>query len=107
MDVVTLGILAYFLGGVLSVLYPYLVAYLESGESFDYRYAISRVIAVVVAGLGAIVVPGFVEWLQELSTLYDYTALYFLAVVISTYGAGAIGRQTQKLGTALKTKSEN
>ena len=95
MDIVNLGIIAWFLGGILSVLYPYLVKYLETGESFNWRYAVSRVLAVVIAGLTAIVAPGFVDQLKELASVYDYTTLYFIAVALTTYGAGSLGRETQ------------
>ncbi len=100
MDVVTLGILAYLLGVILNVLYPYLSAYLEKGDSFDYRYAISRVLAALVVGGVAIVAPGFIDYLVQTAGAYDYTSLYFLAVFLTTFGAGSVGRETQKLASA-------
>lgn len=106
MDVVNLGIIAYFVGILLSVLYPYLTAYLETGESFDWKFAVSRVIAVVIAGGLAIVAPGFVDWLVQTSMAYDYPALYFLAVMFTTFGVGAFGRQTQKFGNAVIAKNK-
>lgn len=98
MDTVTTGIIAYILGVIFNVLYPYLTAYLTTGEAFDYKYAISRVIASVIAALTAVVVPGFIDWLAQTAAVYDYPSLYAASVFIFAYGAGALGRETQKLG---------
>lgn len=102
MDFVNLGIIAYFVGGIFSVLYPYLITWLETKEAFDWRLVVSRVLGVSVAGLLAIAVPGFVERLSEIAGNYDYPALYFLAVASTTYAAGDIGRKTEKLVSVIR-----
>lgn len=99
MDYVTMGFIAYFLGGILSVVYPYFTTWLETGESFDWRYVVSRILAVVLTGLTAIIAPGFVTWLVGLAANYDYPALYFIAVLMTTFGAGQFGRESEKLLT--------
>jgi len=104
MDIVNLGFIAYFVGIVLSVAYPYLSAYLDTGESFEWRYATSRLIAAMIAGGLAVVVPGFVDWLTATAAQYDYPTLYFLAVMFTTFGVGQFGRETQKLGSATVNK---
>lgn len=107
MDFVNLGFVAYFVGIVLSVMYPYLTTYLETGESFEWRYVWSRLIAAIIAGGIAVVSPGFVEWLQTTASGYEYPALYFLAVMFTTFGVGQFGRTTQRLGIAVSDKIRN
>jgi hypothetical protein len=102
MDTVTIGIVAYLLGMVASILYPYLTVYLETGEKFNFKYAISRVIGAVILGLTAVVTPGFIEWLEQSASAYDYTLVYALAIFLTTFGAGAIARETQKIGSTFK-----
>lgn len=97
MDVVGLGVLAYILGIVVNVLYPYVVAYLEHNEPFNYKYAISRIIGALVLGLVAVVNPGFVDWLTQTAAIYGYTWLYFIAIFLTTFGASSIARETEKL----------
>lgn len=97
MDVVTLGIVAYFLGLIFSVLYPYIVVYLENGEAFDPRMVASRVLGVIIVGLAAIASPGFVSELRNIAGSYEYQALYFLSVFVATYGSGSLARTTEKL----------
>lgn len=106
MDVVNLGIVAYFVGILLSVGYPYLTAYLETGESFDWKYTVSRLVAAIIGGGVAIIAPGFIDWLVETAGNYDYPALYFLAVMFTTFGVGAFGRETQKLGSAVVNRNK-
>lgn len=106
MDVVNLGILAYFIGAILSIMYPYLTTWLETGEKFNWRYAVSRLLAVVVAGLFAITTPGFTDSLVQLASTYSYPALYFIAVVTTTFGVGQFGRETEKLSKALVAKNQ-
>lgn len=104
MDIVTLGIFAYLLGMVASVLYPYLSAYLENGQKFDFKYAISRIIGTLILGLAAVVAPGFTEWLSTTAQSYDYTGLYLIFVFLTTFGVGSLARETQKLGSAMTKK---
>lgn len=97
MDIVTLGIVAYFLGLAFSVVYPYIVVFLETGEPFEPRMIISRLLGVIVIGLAAIAAPGFVTELRNLAGIYEYEFLYFLSVFVATYGSGSLGRTTEKL----------
>lgn len=96
MDVVTLGIVAYFVGLIASVMFPYLVEYLETGEAFEPRLAASRLLGAIMLGLAAISAPGFVSELQNIAGLYEYQFLYFLSVFVATYGSGSIARSLEK-----------
>jgi hypothetical protein len=97
MDSVTLGIVAYFVGLLWSVFYPYIVVYLESGENFNLRLVLSRILGIIMVGLAAIAAPGFVSELRDLAGLYEYQFLFFLSVFVATYGSGSIARTTEKL----------
>jgi O-antigen/teichoic acid export membrane protein len=102
--VVNLGILFYLLGIVANVLYPYLTALLNDGAEFDYKYAVSRVLAALLVGGAAIAAPGFIESLIDIAGAYDYVALYALSVFFLTFGISSAGRETQKLGSAVVKK---
>ena len=104
MDVVNLGIIAYFLGILLSFGYPYLIKWLNTGEAFDWRRVVSQVLGGIVAGLIAIVAPGFIEQLTDIASAYDYQALYFISVMLMSYGAGSLGNTTENLGRAVLKK---
>lgn len=106
MDFVNLGIIAYLLGGILSVLYPYFITWLNTKEAFNWRLVVARLLGIFVAGLLAISVPGFVDGLKNIATAYDYPALYFLGVMFMTFGAGQFGRETEKLGSTILTKDK-
>lgn len=97
MDPVTVGIVAYFVGLLWSVFYPYIVVYLETGERFNLRLVLSRILGIIMVGLAALAAPGFVSELRDLAGLYEYQFLYFLSVFIATYGSGSIARTTEKL----------
>jgi drug/metabolite transporter (DMT)-like permease len=101
---VNLGIAAYFIGAFVSVMFPYLIAWLETGEKFNWRYIVSRLLGVLVVGLFAIVAPGFTDHLIELAGTYDYAALYFIAVMMTTFGSSQLGRETEKFGKAVIAK---
>jgi len=107
MDYVNLGIIAFLLGGLLSVIYPYLTAWLETGEQFQWKYVTSRLIAVILTGLLAISQPGFVETLAQTAQAYNYPVLFFLSVLFTTFGVGQFGRESQKLGSAALNRSKD
>jgi len=79
MDLITLGVISYLIGIVANVMYPYITAYLETNQKFNYKYAISRVIGALLAGCVAVVAPGFTDWLSQTATSYANPGLYFIA----------------------------
>lgn len=105
MNNITIGLVAYFVGMITSVLYPYLTAYLEYKQPFDPKYAVSRIIGTVLTGLTVIISPGFTDWLERTSVGYQHPILYAVAVFLTTFGAGAIARETQKIGAVIINKT--
>jgi hypothetical protein len=77
----------YILGVVLRVFWPYFLAYLQTGESFDVNYVIGQVIAAIIALFGVLAAKEFVA---------ELGALGFFGAFVAGYGAASIGRDGQK-----------
>lgn len=88
MDTMTVWLLIAYLGGVVvSILFPYVLAWIETKEPFDWRMNLGRVL---VALMGLLPVIGATEFLSQLSA-----AGYFGAFVLGL-GFSQIGRIVQK-----------
>ena len=86
-DPVVWAVIAYVLGAMLRVFWPYLLAYLQEGVAFDWRYVIGQA---VTALIGLIPILAAQEFLEQLS------ALGWLAAFGMGFGFAAIGREAQK-----------
>ena len=88
MQVVTVWlILAYLAGVVVSIVFPYVLAWLENGEAFDWRMNVGRVLTALVALMPTLAAADFIEHLGVLG--------YFGAFVLGL-GFSQIGRLAQK-----------
>lgn len=93
-DPVVWAVIAYVLGVLLRVFWPYLLAYLQEGATFDARYVIGQA---VTALIGLIPILAAQDFLEQLS------ALGWLAAFGMGFGFAAIGREAQKsVGMAAK-----
>ena len=75
------------LGVALRVFWPYFLAYLQDGASFDPKFVIGQLLAALIALFGVMAAKDFAA---ELGTVGYFGAL------VAGYGAASIGRDGQK-----------
>lgn len=93
MEVVTVWlILAYVAGVVVSIVFPYALAWLENGEAFNWRMNVGRVLTALLALMPTLAAADFIERLGVLG--------YFGAFVLGL-GFSQIGRLAQKTTTVV------
>lgn len=80
-------IVAYVAGVVVSIVFPYALAWVEAGEPFDWRMNVGRVLTALLALLPMVGAADFIEQLGVLG--------YFGAFVLGL-GFSQIGRMAQK-----------
>ena len=98
-----LGLTAYIIGVVLSVLVPYLLKWLEDKTiKFDWRYIIGRLLVAALALVPVLASPGFIETLSSLLvSLHPLT--FFFSLLSMGWGASEIGWKAQSAGELRKT----
>lgn len=104
MDVVSVGVLTYFLATVAAVLWPYVNAYLGTGEAFDPKKALAKVLGALGLAAVLVVVPEFAKGLETLATQYDYMYLYVLAVAVMAFGGAGFGQNIAKSIMAVRNR---
>jgi len=80
-------VVAYLIGVSLRVFWPYLLAYLQDGVKFDWKFVVGQLIGAVIGLFG---VMSGAEFLGDLGTLG------FFGAMVAGFGAAAIGRESQK-----------
>lgn len=90
-----LAVVLYLLGVAARVFWPYILAYLQDGKVFDWRYVVGQLLVAVVGLFGIMSAPEF---------LADLGALSFFGVFVFGFGAADIGRTLQKTITGGPTK---
>jgi hypothetical protein len=86
---------SYLFGVTLRVLWPFILAYLNEGVKFDWRYAIGQVVAAVIGLFGVMAAEGFVVELGLLG---------FFGAFVLGFGAASVGRNGQKTIDAARGK---
>ncbi len=86
-------VLAYLGGVSLRVAWPFLLAYFQTGASFDWHYVIGQFVLSVVGLLGVIASSSF---------LGDLGAVGYAGAIVAGYGAASIGRESQKTAAQIK-----
>lgn len=103
MDVVSVGVIAYVVGAIVAVLWPYVNNYLETSEPFEFKKILGNLLGALGGVVVLITVPNFADSLAELATQYDYQYLYVLAVAVLGFGSSAIGSFAKKTVSALRS----
>lgn len=85
--ILTWLIVAYIGGVVVSIVWPFLLAWIENQEPFDWRMNVGRILTALI---GALPLLANQEFLAQLG------AMSYVAAFVYGMGASAIGRYAQK-----------
>lgn len=93
METLTWLIVAYIGGVITSIVWPYLLAWVEKKEPFDWRMNIGRILTSLMGALPLLANP---DWLAGLG------AMSYVAAFVYGLGASEIGRAVQKTSDTVR-----